>query len=290
MRRAAAVVPALSLLAGCNLLKDFDEEKVLAASVVATPEIASTRDDDAVRAFAALPAVPAQVVARVWFATSSRDDAAQAPRGVTGAEVTVSWTDDAGLRHAIALAPGTQAGQYVAGAADGLAYVTGTTYAFEVRAEGEVYAASVTAPAAARARELPASGWLARSWAAFEEQPLTFDRSGDDLAFYAAFDLGAAPALGAPTCANLPVFGDRGARDLVGLVADGRAWERGSYALGKASVAAEATCFPRAPDGAPAAYAVGVGIARRGTVSDALAPGSVAVAAVVDAAGILFEE
>lgn len=288
MRRALAAFCVVFLLSGCELLKGLENRRVLAATVVSYPEVAPTHVPGYPDGF---PSVPARVVARAFFgeredgATAGGADAV-APAGVDGALVTVAWRDGDGEEHVVSLRPGAAPGVYEATDGDGLGYVVGARYAFEVVFGTQRFAGEVTAPGPARIEDLPPGGVVAPpSYAGYDAFTMRFDRSGDDLAFYAAYALdaaGPAAALDAPTCANFPLAGGADPAALLGAALDASSWERSSYALPRAS------CFPAAPDEAPAAYAVALATARRGSFSDELFAGSVVVAAALDAGVVVF--
>jgi hypothetical protein len=96
MRRAAAVLSTLFLLSGCDFVERLSNHKILGAAVVATPEVAPTQVPGYPGGF---PAIPAQVTAQVFFGERQDDltsGGAKAPTGITGATVTLRYTDASG--------------------------------------------------------------------------------------------------------------------------------------------------------------------------------------------------
>jgi hypothetical protein len=295
MRRSLPLVTALFLLSGCDLLAGLQNRKVLALSVLATPEVAPTQ----VPGFdAGFPAVSAGVTAQVYFA-ERRDDLSttgndpRPPVGLDQAAMTLRWQDAGGAAHTVTLRPTPEAGRYEASAQDGLAYVPGATYELRVRHAEEEYTASVVAPAAPRVAAFPAERWVAYpSYQQFDALTLEVERAADDLTFYAAqrAPASAGAPLDAPTCTNLPLArGAVDARQLLDLVLDGSDWRRSAYTLRKTSSDPAERCFPVGPSGgAPAGYVVTAGVGRRGSFSGNLFSGSVALAAALDGGAVVF--
>ncbi len=294
MRRAAALALPLFLLSGCDLLQGLQNRKVLAAAVVATPEVAPTQVPGYAQGF---PRVPGQVTAQLYFAERQDDILSggsnqAAPVGIADAVVTLRYNDAAGVEQTLAMKAGTTAGQYEAAEADGLAYVAGSSYRFTVVSGGETYGATVVAPPPSHMKEFPATRFLAAGYAAFTEQTITFDRAGSDLAFYGVYRLHPEhpeASLDDVTCSNLPIGARTDVSQLVDLVLDSSQWQRNAYTLPKHSAVPELNCFPEAPPATqPAGYVVGLGIGRKGVVSDNLFSGSTAFAGSFDAGALVF--
>ena len=298
MRRVAALCTALFLLPGCELLAGLQNRKVLGAVVLSTPEVAPTQAPGFPQGF---PALAADVTAEVFFGERHDDlmsggSSSQAPTGIAGAAVSVSWRDGTGVLQTVSLAPASEPGHYRAAAADGLAYVAGATYRFTLEQGADTYTAAVTAPAAARVATFPADGLLVQdSYADFDALTLEFAReSAEGLAFYGVYRVDPASTsstLDDVTCTNLAVTSTTDPANLVDFVLDATPWQKDSYTLRKTSSVAEESCFPTGPSGtSPAGYVVGLGAGRKGTVSDNLFVGSVVFAGTVEGGAVVFPQ
>jgi hypothetical protein len=296
MRRATLVLCSLFLVSGCALLKGLTNRKVLGAAVLFTPEVAPTQVPGYPQGF---PAIAGQVTAQLFFGERQDDITSggtntSPPLGIDGAVVTLGYHDASGAAHLITLKQpaGGRAGQYQATAADGLTYVPNATYQFKVESGGEEFTASVSAPPAPKVNEFPAAGYeVVDGYAAFDHETLTFGRSGEDLAFYGAWRVNtAAPqsTFDDPTCTNLPVSASMDPAQLVDLILDPTPWEKSTYTLDKTSTLAGQSCFPQGPTSGPVAYALGLGLGRRGTFSDNLFVGSVVFAGALDGSALVF--
>jgi hypothetical protein len=172
--------------------------------------------------------------------------------------------------------------------------VANATYQFTIVSGGEQFGASVVAPPATTVNEFSAARFkVYDSYAAFDHLTLTFPRSGSDLAFYAAYKVNPAnpnASFDDVTCTNLPLSPTTmNPGDLIDLVVDTSEWQQSSYTLDKTSPNAAQSCFPQGPSsGGPIAYAVGLGVGRKGSVSDNLFSASVVFAGTSDASAIVF--
>lgn len=284
MRALVALSLALAL-GGCDLLKQLQNRKVMGAVLLQSPVVAA---QPASPPLPALPDIPRSVTAEVFFGERPEDlsgGSGSDPRGLSGAAVKVSWTAS-GAAHEVTLAERSGAAGYYEVTGGALAYAAGADYTFQVVHEGEVYSATVRAPAEPALVEFSAPNPVLKSasWASFAGQHLSRACPAGgctDLAFYTVMPVALESAsLGEPTCDNFP----RDAKGIIDLVVDPTPWKVAGYDLARGG---SPDCFPASVQGQVAALALVV--AQKSTaVSGNLFLGSTAVAGASSAGGILF--
>jgi len=282
--RQLAALSILLALAGCDMLQKLQNRKVLGAMLLQSPAVAP---QPASPPLPALPDIPRTVTAQVFFGERTDDVSAgsqTAPRGLSGAVVSVSWV--AGGAHEVTLVESSTAPGYYEVNGAPLAYAAGADYAFRVTYRGEAYSASVRAPAEPAVTEFsaPNPALKGASWASFTGQRISRACPAGgctDLAFYTVMPVDLqAGSLGTPTCDNFP----RDARGLIDLVVDPAPWKVAGYDLQKG---ATPDCFPPSISGQVAALTLVVA-QKSSSVSSNLFLGSAAVAGASSAGGILF--
>jgi len=283
MRTLAALSLVLAL-SGCDLLQKLQNRKVMGAVLLQSPAVAAQPPTPPLPA---LPDIPRSVTAQVFFGERTDDlsgGSASEPRGLSGALVRLSWV--AGAAHEVTLPESAGSPGYYELTGGALAYAADADYTFRVTHEGEVYSATVRAPAEPAPVEFSAPHPLLQqaSYAAFAGQHLsrTCPAGGcTDLAFYAVMPVNLqAASLGNPTCDNFP----RDAKGLIDLVVDPTPWKVAGYDLRKG---ATPDCFPASVSGQVAALTLVVA-QKSATVSGNLFLGSSAVAGASGAGGIAF--
>jgi hypothetical protein len=283
MRTLAALSLVLAL-SGCDLLQKLQNRKVMGAVLLQSPAVAAR---PASPPLPALPDIPRTVTAQLFFGERTDDlsgGSGSEPRGLSGAVVKLSWLSDAAYEVTIPESTGSPGYYELTGGA--LAYAAGADYTFRVTYQGEVYSATVRAPAEPALVEFSAPHAVLQtaSWATFTGQHLSRACPAGgctDLAFYTVMPVNLqAASLGTPTCDNFP----RDAKGLIDLVVDPTPWKVAGYDLQKG---ATPDCFPSSVSGQVAALTLVVA-QKSATVSGNLFLGSTAVAGASGAGGIVF--
>jgi hypothetical protein len=252
--RLATAVAALALLAGCTELQQLGNHKVLAGAVLNSPSLSAgpvTLGD----------ATTAQV-----FFGERKDDLSQAPTGLTGATVVLTWDGNA---TGVTLSPGPQgAGWYQT--SSGITYTEGATYRVKVTYQGEDFTASVQAPT--RPKIENATLFLLPP-VSYASGTVTITRVGTSDAFYAVFRTTSNPSdMANATCTNAPV-NDAGAL-VTYILGDDTPYKATSFTLPKSP------CFPSND-----AYVVTLtAVAKSTSTSTNLFTGSALLAGAADAA------
>lgn len=271
--RLAFALPALALLSGCGLAQSLENRKVLVAVLVRSADVP-----------AAGASVSGLTTAQVFFGDRQDATSGQAPQGIAGAAVTVSWTGGvAPVALPAALAPGW----YQLTPAP-IPYTVGATYTFTVVSGGETFTGTAVAPSPAAIQELAGAvppkvfPPAVQPWSHFSSQTLT--RTGDDVAFYAANPVTGSSGLGATACTNAP-FSDAGA--LVQLLLDDSRWRVPSFDLWRSDKAPSAAqrCFAAQAG----AHVVSLTTVKRGTVSSNLFLGSGVIVGAADAGVLVLD-
>jgi hypothetical protein len=255
--RRAALLTALALLAGCSLVEQLQNRKVLVAAVLSSPTVTAG------------PSTQQGLVTAQLFFGERQADLSQPPTGLTGATVTLTATNGSAVStHTLAAVSAKGAGWYQA--TDSIQFNPGsTTFQFKAVYQGEEFSGSVQAPTAAAIIGLQFKLFPPRSSAT--TAPLTLTRAGIDPAFYAVVKATDA-ADAKPTCTNAPVT-DAG--KLVQFVLDDSAWTVPSFDL------PANPCFPGA-----GGYVVSLTtVAKSTNVSSNLFLGSAVLAGAADAGG-----
>jgi hypothetical protein len=224
------------------------------------------------------------VTAQLFFG-ERQNDPAQAPTGLGGATVTLSWTGAA--VGSVALPAGPTTGWYQL-TGSSIAHQPGLNYTFTVSYNGETFSGSVVAPTAAGITELnaatipnvfPPSPNFA---ATFAHQTVT--RIRNDIAFYVANPVQSATSVGATTCTNAPLLD---ATALIQLLLDSSPWQVPSFDLWRTDLTqnAQQKCF--APG--PGAWVVSLPTLKKGTVSSNVFLGSGVLAGTADAGVLVLQ-
>jgi hypothetical protein len=289
MRQVLALAVVALAASGCDLEKRLEARKVLAGILLESPSASVTGG----------PTVQSVTSVSVFFAerqdggattTAPKDE--PPPTGVSGAVVTLVWTDSSGSHGvaipAVAGSPGSYAADSIGTQGLQHAYTAGVQYTFKVRYQDLDYTAKVTAPAAAQIVELEGTSppkTVMHTWADFDD-PYVVHRdiptsvTDVDIGFYAVEPLsGATTQLGpdSATCQNYP---KNDAQSLLQLAFAPSPWKQRSFSLPKA------TCFPSAGQ-----YALSVTTVKKSAqadVSDNLFLGSVVLAGSGDAGAIIL--
>jgi len=139
------------LLSGCGLLQSAQSSKVIAGTVLSTPNYDLSGVIGANLPDAGIPlplpdgggaALPAQVVAQIFFGDRDPGDPTKAPTGVSGASVKLSFS---GKSLDLKDLGGGNYSLTSLDAAD-LVYQPGTAYSVAVASAGTTYSATVTSP------------------------------------------------------------------------------------------------------------------------------------------------
>jgi hypothetical protein len=211
-RRLAVALPALALLS-CGLAQSLESRKVLVAVLVRSADVAAAQG----------VTVSGVTTAQVFFGDRQDLTSGQAPVGIAGATVTVSWT---GGTSPVTLPAAPASGWYQLTPAP-IPYTVDATYTFTVTSGGQTYTGAARAPSPAAIQELKgAPVFPPQAAVSFIHQTIT--RLGSDVAFYAVNPVGGSSGLGATACTNAP-FTDPGA--LVQLLLDDAAWRVPSFDL-----------------------------------------------------------
>ncbi len=145
--RAALALVALAFVAlGCSLLQSAQASRVLAASLLATPEYDFTQAVLSLDAGIAVPdggflKVSGQTVVQAFFGDAPTSSTSQ-PKGITGATVSLAY---AGKSLAL---PDIGGGNYLLKSVDApsLTYASGADYKLTITSSSQTYTATVTAP------------------------------------------------------------------------------------------------------------------------------------------------
>lgn len=257
---------ALLCLFACDLLESAKADKVLAASLLASPDYDFS---EAVQppADAGLPSidagfakVPALTVAQVFFADRDPTNPKQAPTGVAGARVDLAF---AGHTYALKDKGGGNYSLTTLEAPD-FKYVEQAEYKLTVVSGGETYTATVTGPRAERIEQFHANPPAPIEIAA--NTPVQLTRSStDNIAFTTVFPAG--QSTGAPTYTDAPST----ARDLLDLLIDDGKWRQ-------KTITVPATAFKEADT----FYVVNVSAVEKGSTSSNLFTASVLMVGIGD--------
>jgi hypothetical protein len=270
-RRLAVALPALALLS-CGLAQSLESRKVLVAVLVRSADVVAAQG----------VTVSGVTTAQVFFGDRQDLTSGQAPVGIAGATVTVSWT---GGTAPVTLPAAPASGWYQLTPAP-IPYTVGATYTFTVTSGGQAYTGAARAPSPAAIQELVGAQvpkvFPPQAAATFDHQTIT--RLGTDVAFYAVNPVGGSSGLGATACTNAP-FTDPGA--LVQLLLDDAAWRVPAFELFRSD---------RAPTTAQACFAPGTGThllslttVTRGTTSSNLFLGSGVLVGSTDAGVLVLD-
>ncbi len=258
--RRVALLTALALLAGCDLVHQLQNRKVLVAAVISSPSITVGGVTQS-----------GLVTAQVFFG-ERQSDLTAAPTGLDGATVTLSATDGSATS-TYSLLPVSAKGAGWYQATGSVRFTPGTTmFQFKAVYQSEEFSGSVQAPTAAAITGLQNQMFTPRS--SSMTSPLTLTRAGTDPAFYAVVKASVSADLANATCTNAPV---NDAGKLVQFVLDDSAWTVPSFDL------PATPCFPGAGD-----YAVSLTTVAKSTdVSSNLFLGSAVIAGAADAGGLV---
>ncbi len=256
--RVAAILAAVALMTGCDLIQKIENRKILMGAVLASPQVNT------------LNVSKASVTTAQLFFGDRQSDLSQAPTGLAATSVTLGWD---GNPAGVALAPDKdKAGWYQASGS--IPYTPGVNYTFTVVYQGETFSGSVAAPSAPTIKNAPAHLFPQEPYSGFTS--LTLQRDGTADAFYAAFDAGSSTDLGTPTCTNTPMD-DAG--KLVQFVLDDAEWKAASFDLAKSP------CFPSA-----GSYVVSLTTVEKNTsLSSNLFLGSAVLAGAADGAVLVLQ-
>jgi len=256
--RRAALLTALALLAGCDLVQQLQNRKVLVAAVLSSPGV-----NNNVLGVSQSPLVTAQV-----FFGERQSDLTAPPTGLDGATVTLSATDGSSTS-TYTLLPVSAKGAGWYQATGSVRFTPGTTmFQFKAVYQGEEFSGSVQAPQAVTMQGLPASP--------AHRAQVTLTRTGSDDAFYAVVRATASADFANATCTNAPV---NDAGKLVQFVLDDSAWKVPSFVL------PVDPCFPGTGTDA---FVVSLTTVKKSTdVSSNLFLGSAVIAGAADAGGLV---
>jgi hypothetical protein len=217
--RFAAILAAVALIAGCDLVQKIENRKILMGAVLASPQVN------------ALNVSKASVTSAQLFFGERQSDLNQAPTPLAASSVTLGWD---GNPAGVALAPvtGKEGWHQAIGS---IPYTPGVNYTFTVVYQGETFSGTVAAPSAPTIKNAPDHLFPPETYSEFTS--LTLQRDGTADAFYAAFDAASSTDLDAATCTNAPV---NDAGTLLQFVLDDAAWKAASFDLPKSP------CFPSA--------------------------------------------
>jgi hypothetical protein len=260
--RRAALLTALALLAGCDLVHQLENRKILVAAVLSSPAVSVGGATQS-----------GLVTAQVFFGERQSDLQAP-PTGIDGATVTLAATDgNTTSMYTLQPVGAKGAGWYQA--TDTVRFTAGTTiFQFKATYQGAEFSGSVQAPAAAAITGLQNHVFPPRSSAT--TSPLTLTRVGSDPAFYAVVKATVSADLANATCTNAPV---NDAGKLVQFVLDDSAWTVPSFDL------PANPCFPGA-----GGYVVSLTTVAKNKSTDLstnLFLGSAVIAGAADAGGLL---
>jgi hypothetical protein len=253
--RRAALLTALALLAGCDLVHQLENRKILVAAVLSSPAVSVGGASQS-----------SLVTAQVFF--GERSDLQAPPTGIDGASVTLAATDgNTTSMYTLQPVGAKGAGWYQATGT--VRFSPGTTiFQFKAVYQGDEFSGSVQAPKAATMQGLPTSP--ARRAA------VTLTRAGTDDAFYAVVRANLSADFANATCTNAPV---NDAGKLVQFVLDDSAWKAPSFVL------PVDPCFPGT--GIDAFVVSLTTVAKSTDVSTNLFLGSAVIAGVANAGGLL---
>ncbi|HEX7625247.1 MAG TPA: hypothetical protein VF400_16840 [Anaeromyxobacteraceae bacterium] len=254
--RRAALLTALALLAGCDLVHQLENRKILVAAVLSSPAVSVGGASQS-----------SLVTAQVFF--GERQSVLSAPpTGIDGASVTLAATDgNTTSTYTLQPVGAKGAGWYQATGA--VRFTAGTTiFQFKVTYQGAEFSGSVQAPKAATMQGLPASP--------ARRGPVTLTRAGTDDAFYAVVRANLSADFANATCTNAPV---NDAGKLVQFVLDDSAWKAPSFVL------PVDPCFPGT--GTDAFVVSLTTVAKSADVSTNLFLGSAIIAGAADAGGLV---
>lgn len=260
LTRTLSALAPLALLGtwACGLFDSLQSDKVLAATVLATPSYSlSSLLPDASFPFdaggfalpdAGLPSLPSQTVAEIFFGQRNSDPTKD-PKGVAGAQVKLSV---AGRAFAL---EDRGSGSYGLNTQQDPAFVLvgGARYELTVTHEGETYTAEVDGPAEELIEQFRVLGDKPLPHAA--HTPLQLTRTGtENVAFTSVIPV-TASGEGKPTWTNMPSK----PLDLLDLIANDAPWKTKVITI-------PAEAFPQAGT----EYAVVVAAVRKGSTSDNL--------------------
>jgi hypothetical protein len=265
MRRLATLA-TLALLAGCGI----QNHRIVVGTIVRSPE-------------AGVGGTGVGVTTAQVFFGDRPDTGSGAPRGIAGADATLSWSGAATNKVAL-VAVGPPGWYQLTG--DTVPYVPGATYTVTVASGGEIFTVSSLAPSRPAIQEVDANTHLFSPQAAGTFQKQTVTRAGSDVAFYAVAPF----AGGTPTCTNAPVGADGSvdAARLVALLLSPGPFEVPSFDLWRSDLTTEsdAKCFPISPAGQ---YAVTLATLAKGGASSNLFTGSGLLLGATDAGVLLIQ-
>jgi hypothetical protein len=270
---AVAVIAVFSLQA-CGLFESVQSSKVLAGSVLSTPEydltptLYSSLGDGGLPVFdgsvpdgGLAPKVPPQVVAQVFFGERNTADLSKPPNGLSGATITLGYAGKS-----VALTD-QGSGNYGITSLENkdFTYVPNTEYKLTIVHQGVTYEGAVTAPAEEKIAQFHVTPGKPLDIDANADLQLT-RTSVDNIGFTTVVPVDST-GKGEPTYTDAPTK----PLDLLDLVANDSKWKQKQITI-------KGTAFPK-PN---SFYVINVTAVARGTTSNNLFTTSALLAGTAD--------
>jgi len=254
--RAFVALCCLALVvSACELVESATADRVLAGTVMATPEydFNGTAFGDA--GYTApdggslLPPVPSQTVAQIFFGSRDPKDLTKPPTGVSGAKVSLSV---GGKSYSLT---DKGSGNYMLTTIENkeFVYQPGAEYKLTITNGGNTYTASVTAPQEERVQQFHATPGIPLDHTANQQLQVPRERV-DNIAFTTVVPMSQA-GKGDPTYTDFPSK----PLDLLDLVANDSKWKQKTITM-------PGTAFPQTG----AVYLVNVAAVEKGDTSENL--------------------